>query len=224
MDVEMAEHDDSMNNTTITQSTLHQQQPLYQQPVYQHPVHQQPLPPQQQPQYQPQHPDPNNGNSAAGAVQDPMHYHNGASNNGGATAHGFPRPTTAHSDTPFSRSAGYQPYSDQDSTPPYRRGSTAQQQQQQVPQKMPSRPPSGMSGSVQYGQPQQEQSPGKNPSVVIKVGMVGDAQIGKTSLMVKYVVSRSILGFAGVDFRRKEAGTRTTYRRLVCPTTLDSSD
>jgi GTP-binding protein of the ras superfamily involved in termination of M-phase len=25
------------------------------------------------------------------------------------------------------------------------------------------------------------------PSVVIKVGMVGDSQIGKTSLMVKYV-------------------------------------
>jgi GTP-binding protein of the ras superfamily involved in termination of M-phase len=33
--------------------------------------------------------------------------------------------------------------------------------------------------------PPQEAS--KNPSVVIKVGMVGDAQIGKTSLMVKYV-------------------------------------
>jgi GTP-binding protein of the ras superfamily involved in termination of M-phase len=29
--------------------------------------------------------------------------------------------------------------------------------------------------------------PAKNSSVVIKVGMVGDAQIGKTSLMVKYV-------------------------------------
>lgn len=26
-----------------------------------------------------------------------------------------------------------------------------------------------------------------SPSVVIKVGMVGDSQIGKTSLMVKYV-------------------------------------
>jgi GTP-binding protein of the ras superfamily involved in termination of M-phase len=29
--------------------------------------------------------------------------------------------------------------------------------------------------------------PAKSSSVVIKVGMVGDAQIGKTSLMVKYV-------------------------------------
>ena len=38
------------------------------------------------------------------------------------------------------------------------------------------RPPSG-----------QAENPSKNASVVIKVGMVGDAQIGKTSLMVKYV-------------------------------------
>jgi len=28
---------------------------------------------------------------------------------------------------------------------------------------------------------------GKKNSVVVKVGMVGDSQIGKTSLMVKYV-------------------------------------
>lgn len=34
---------------------------------------------------------------------------------------------------------------------------------------------------------QQQQEATKNASVVIKVGMVGDAQIGKTSLMVKYV-------------------------------------
>jgi GTP-binding protein of the ras superfamily involved in termination of M-phase len=58
-----------------------------------------------------------------------------------------------------------------------------------------SRPGSGLSsGGDRYGysQPHQEQlqkqpsQPSKN-SVVIKVGMVGDAQIGKTSLMVKYV-------------------------------------
>lgn len=33
----------------------------------------------------------------------------------------------------------------------------------------------------------QQQLEAKRNSVVIKVGMVGDAQIGKTSLMVKYV-------------------------------------
>jgi Ras of Complex, Roc, domain of DAPkinase len=51
-----------------------------------------------------------------------------------------------------------------------------------------SRPGSGMSGAqqgqYQDGRPAQQQN---KSSVVIKVGMVGDAQIGKTSLMVKYV-------------------------------------
>ena len=54
-----------------------------------------------------------------------------------------------------------------------------------------SRPGSGMGGQQQYqaqyqDQNRQAQAPNKS-SVVIKVGMVGDAQIGKTSLMVKYV-------------------------------------
>ena len=39
---------------------------------------------------------------------------------------------------------------------------------------------------AQYQENRQSQSSNKS-SVVIKVGMVGDAQIGKTSLMVKYV-------------------------------------
>jgi GTP-binding protein of the ras superfamily involved in termination of M-phase len=39
----------------------------------------------------------------------------------------------------------------------------------------------------QQQQPPQQEAASKNASVVIKVGMVGDAQIGKTSLMVKYV-------------------------------------
>jgi GTP-binding protein of the ras superfamily involved in termination of M-phase len=38
-----------------------------------------------------------------------------------------------------------------------------------------------------YQQQQMQQEQSKNPKVIIKVGMVGDAQIGKTSLMVKYV-------------------------------------
>ena len=41
--------------------------------------------------------------------------------------------------------------------------------------------------SNQYAQDASRQQAQKNASVVIKVGMVGDAQIGKTSLMVKYV-------------------------------------
>ena len=69
--------------------------------------------------------------------------------------------------------------------------------QQQQPQPY-SRPSSGLSGSGdRYGYSQTYQDQNQRPShqdnsraqssVVIKVGMVGDAQIGKTSLMVKYV-------------------------------------
>lgn len=52
-----------------------------------------------------------------------------------------------------------------------------------------SRPGSGL-GQQDYSRQYQEnrqQPPQNKNSVVIKVGMVGDAQIGKTSLMVKYV-------------------------------------
>ena len=70
---------------------------------------------------------------------------------------------------------------------------------QQQPVQPFSRPSSGLSGSGErhaYSQTYQEQNqrpshqadPARDQSsVVIKVGMVGDAQIGKTSLMVKYV-------------------------------------
>jgi GTP-binding protein of the ras superfamily involved in termination of M-phase len=65
------------------------------------------------------------------------------------------------------------------------------------PQLHPSRPGSGFSsGPERHGLSQQPQpaeaaqrqaAQSSKNSVVIKVGMVGDAQIGKTSLMVKYV-------------------------------------
>ena len=83
-----------------------------------------------------------------------------------------PRPQTSYSDTGFSR-----PYSQSaDNTPDghMQNGNGL------------SRPPSTQSQGQQYGG-QQGQPAQKNASVVIKVGMVGDAQIGKTSLMVKYV-------------------------------------
>ena len=81
-----------------------------------------------------------------------------------------------------------------DSDPGSRSNSGYQQQQAQSY----SRPSSGLSGSGdRYGYSQQYQDQGQRSShqdttraqssVVIKVGMVGDAQIGKTSLMVKYV-------------------------------------
>lgn len=54
-----------------------------------------------------------------------------------------------------------------------------------------SRPGSGLSGQQahqgQYQDQNRQPRQQNKSSVVIKVGMVGDAQIGKTSLMVKYV-------------------------------------
>lgn len=89
-----------------------------------------------------------------------------------------------------------------------------------------SRPPSGLSGSAgdrhaaQYsdhasrssGGQQEQQQNGRN-QVVIKVGMVGDAQIGKTSLMVKYVEGswdEDYIQTLGVNFMEKTISIRNT--------------
>lgn len=87
-----------------------------------------------------------------------------------------------------------------------------------------SRPNSGLSGSgsgygnmqSSYQDPnargQTEQGRNKN-SVVIKVGMVGDAQIGKTSLMVKYVEGswdEDYIQTLGVNFMEKTISIRNT--------------
>lgn len=75
------------------------------------------------------------------------------------------RPTTSYSDTGFSRAYP--------------------QSADNTPDREHSRPPSTSAQGSQYGDSRSKAE--KNSSVVIKVGMVGDAQIGKTSLMVKYV-------------------------------------
>ncbi|KAK0125587.1 septum-promoting GTP-binding protein 1 [Cadophora gregata] len=87
-----------------------------------------------------------------------------------------------------------------------------------------SRPNSGLSGNGGYSNMQSsyqdqnargtsaEQSRNKN-SVVIKVGMVGDAQIGKTSLMVKYVEGswdEDYIQTLGVNFMEKTISIRNT--------------
>ncbi|KAL8771223.1 MAG: hypothetical protein Q9203_005091 [Teloschistes exilis] len=98
---------------------------------------------------------------------------------------------------------------------------SSQGYQQQPMQSYP-RPSSGLSGSGdRYGHSQQyqEQPPrqaGNNAtqsSVVIKVGMVGDAQIGKTSLMVKYVEGswdEDYIQTLGVNFMEKTISIRNT--------------
>ncbi|KAL2269681.1 hypothetical protein VTJ83DRAFT_1865 [Remersonia thermophila] len=95
-----------------------------------------------------------------------------------------------------------------------------------VPGPSISRPPSGLSGhnAAAYGADQAsragsngapaepQQNPGRN-HVVIKVGMVGDAQIGKTSLMVKYVEGswdEDYIQTLGVNFMEKTISIRNT--------------
>lgn len=88
-----------------------------------------------------------------------------------------------------------------------------------------SRPNSGLSGNGAYSNMQssyQDQNArgatsgeaGRNKnSVVIKVGMVGDAQIGKTSLMVKYVEGswdEDYIQTLGVNFMEKTISIRNT--------------
>lgn len=56
-------------------------------------------------------------------------------------------------------------------------------------------------------------SPFTNLSVVLKVGMVGDSQIGKTSLMVKYVegsFDEDYIQTLGVNFMEKTISIRST--------------
>ena len=86
-----------------------------------------------------------------------------------------------------------------------------------------SRPPSGLSGAgdrpagyndhaSRGSNGAAEQSNGRN-HVVIKVGMVGDAQIGKTSLMVKYVEGswdEDYIQTLGVNFMEKTISIRNT--------------
>ena len=108
-----------------------------------------------------------------------------APNDSNFSAH--PRPQTSHS-ADFAMT-NFTPNTDSGQFPSP--GMGYQQQAMQT-----SRPSSGLSGANGQGQngqaaqdPRtgQQEQPKTQSSVVIKVGMVGDAQIGKTSLMVKYV-------------------------------------
>jgi len=110
----------------------------------------------------------------ASSVNALPHIHN---HNISDSADSARRPQTSYSDTGFASN-----YQSQDNTP------DPQHSEDQMPQ-YPSRPSSRLNrqNSDYSDQNAQRQQAQKNASVVIKVGMVGDAQIGKTSLMVKYV-------------------------------------
>ncbi|KAF2723690.1 small GTPase [Polychaeton citri CBS 116435] len=117
------------------------------------------------------------------------------------------RPTTSYSDTGFAPRS----YSQDETYSPT-------PEQQQTGNGI-SRPPSAVSAPQgrshsDYGERGQRGSDAqKNPSVVIKVGMVGDAQIGKTSLMVKYVEGswdEDYIQTLGVNFMEKTISIRNT--------------
>ncbi|CAI7633487.1 unnamed protein product [Penicillium glandicola] len=75
----------------------------------------------------------------------------------------------------------------------------------------PERP--GVSQLQQQDASQRQASQANKNSVVIKVGMVGDAQIGKTSLMVKYVEGswdEDYIQTLGVNFMEKTISIRNT--------------
>lgn len=122
----------------------------------------------------------------------------------GAYVNGYGNNHAQHLPPQTSQSAEYpsphQTFSPTPDADPNARYPSPNMSYQQQPMQAMSRPSSGLSGSGErygYSNTYQEQNQrsshqaaeaarNKN-SVVIKVGMVGDAQIGKTSLMVKYV-------------------------------------
>ncbi|MCJ1338851.1 septum-promoting GTP-binding protein 1 [Bachmanniomyces sp. S44760] len=134
------------------------------------------------------------------------------------------RPQTSQSADFAPHNGAFSPTSDLDNNARYPSPNMAYQQQQ--PMQPVSRPSSGLSGSGdRYGQGYQEQNQRQaqqqqqqdaaraQSSVVIKVGMVGDAQIGKTSLMVKYVEGswdEDYIQTLGVNFMEKTISIRNT--------------
>ena len=94
-----------------------------------------------------------------------------------------------------------------------------------IPQPVLSRPPSGLAGQTASFADHAARAGGNGAAattgeqnngrahVVIKVGMVGDAQIGKTSLMVKYVEGswdEDYIQTLGVNFMEKTISIRNT--------------
>ncbi|KAJ5098011.1 hypothetical protein N7532_005012 [Penicillium argentinense] len=138
-----------------------------------------------------------------------------------AIDHGYNSDSKAHY---HSRSSDFHhsapEYNPQDAESAARLNSSPSLNQQ--PQLHTSRPGSGLSSGAErpgLSQPQpsevaqrQAGQSAKN-SVVIKVGMVGDAQIGKTSLMVKYVEGswdEDYIQTLGVNFMEKTISIRNT--------------
>ncbi|KAJ4395586.1 Ras GTPase tem1 [Didymella pomorum] len=164
----------------------------------------------------------NTSTITANPVSPPPQFHPGNQGNNGYTPEP-PRPSTSYSDTAYQYPHNGRFNSSDADTPPrhgyYDNGKETHMGQSQ------SRPSSqmgrystseagGRSNSYQEQNSRSAQpEPAKNSSVVIKVGMVGDAQIGKTSLMVKYVEGswdEDYIQTLGVNFMEKTISIRNT--------------
>ncbi|KAF1815799.1 small GTPase [Eremomyces bilateralis CBS 781.70] len=135
-----------------------------------------------------------------------------------------PRPQTSYSDTAYRPYDAHSQYNTSENDTPPRPGYHSQHSYSRGGSR-----PSSLAGSGNHSpydmanrqagyqeqqmRAQQPESAAKNTSVVIKVGMVGDAQIGKTSLMVKYVEGswdEDYIQTLGVNFMEKTISIRNT--------------
>ena len=69
-----------------------------------------------------------------------------------------------------------------------------------------------------FSQPTNAADEGQRNAVVLKVGMVGDARVGKTTLMVKYVENKldeDYIQTLGVNFLEKTVTLRNNDITLV---------
>ncbi|KAK7704323.1 Ras GTPase tem1 [Diaporthe eres] len=135
-----------------------------------------------------------------------------------AGGHGFengnPRP---HPSQSFDSAMADAPYSPDEMDPSARYTTPPIPQNAQAGSNI-SRPPSQVSSQgygdrASAGVPSEQSAANGRNHVVIKVGMVGDAQIGKTSLMVKYVEGswdEDYIQTLGVNFMEKTISIRNT--------------
>ncbi|KAJ4372550.1 Ras GTPase tem1 [Didymella sp. IMI 355093] len=164
----------------------------------------------------------NTSTITANPVSPPPQFHPSNQNNNGYTP--SPAPSTSYSDTAYQYPHNGSRFNSSDADTPPRHGYYDNGKETHMGQSH-SRPSSqmgrystseagGRSNSYQEQNARSAQpEPAKNSSVVIKVGMVGDAQIGKTSLMVKYVEGswdEDYIQTLGVNFMEKTISIRNT--------------
>ncbi|KAJ4983246.1 hypothetical protein SVAN01_11259 [Stagonosporopsis vannaccii] len=159
----------------------------------------------------------------ANPVSPPPQFHPSNPSSNGYTPEP-PRPSTSYSDTAYQYPHNGSRFNSSDADTPPRHAyydnakETHLGQSHSRPSSQMGRYPTSDAGGRSNSYQEQNQrsaqpEPAKSSSVVIKVGMVGDAQIGKTSLMVKYVEGswdEDYIQTLGVNFMEKTISIRNT--------------